>query len=38
MDLRLLGLVLLYIALVLAVVSGANYCYDFYRNTRKQAG
>ena len=38
MDLRLLGLVLLYIALVLAVVSGANYCYDFNRNTRKQAG
>ena len=38
MDLRLLGLVLLYIALVLAVVPGANYCYDFYRNTRKQAG
>ncbi len=38
MDLRLLGLVLLYIALVLAVVSGANYCYDFYRNTRNQAG
>ena len=38
MDLRLLGLVLLYIALVLAVVSGANYCYDFYRNTRKQVG
>ena len=33
-----LGLGLLYAALVLAVVSGANYCYDFYRNTRKQAG
>ena len=38
MDLRLLGLGLLYTALVLAVVSGANYCYDFYRHTRKQAG
>ena len=38
MDLQPLGLALLYVALVLAVVSGSNYCYDFYRNTRKQAG
>ena len=38
MDLQPLGLGLLYAALVLAVVSGSNYCYDFYRNTRKQAG
>ena len=38
MDLQPLGLALLYAALVLAIVSGSNYCYDFYRNTRKQAG
>ncbi len=37
-DLQPLGLALLYAALVLAIVSGSNYCYDFYRNTRKQAG
>ena len=38
MDLQPLGLGLLYTALVLAIVSGSNYCYDFYCNTRKQAG
>lgn len=38
MDLQPLGLALLYAALVLAIVSGSNYCYDFYSNTRKQAG
>jgi len=38
MDLQPLGLALLYAALVLAIVSCSNYCYDFYRNTRKQAG
>jgi len=34
MDLRALGLGLLYAALVLAIVSGINYCYDFYGKTR----
>lgn len=32
-DVQLIGKILLYIALVLAVFSGANYLYDFYRNS-----
>lgn len=32
-DVQLLGKILLYMALVLAVFSGANYMYDFYRNS-----
>lgn len=32
-DVQLVGKILLYMALVLAVFSGANYMYDFYRNS-----
>lgn len=32
-DLQLIGKILLYMALVLAVFSGANYLYDFYKNS-----
>lgn len=37
-DVQYIGKILLYIALVLAVFSGANYLYDFYKNsfTRQQ--
>ncbi|MBQ9407063.1 MAG: CDP-diacylglycerol--glycerol-3-phosphate 3-phosphatidyltransferase [Desulfovibrio sp.] len=31
-----LGIVLLYLALVMAIISGTNYCYDFYRKTRER--
>ena len=34
-DWPYLGTVLLYLALLMAVISGTNYCYDFYRNTRE---
>ncbi|MBQ9453288.1 MAG: CDP-diacylglycerol--glycerol-3-phosphate 3-phosphatidyltransferase [Desulfovibrio sp.] len=33
-DWPALGTVLLYLALIMAVISGTNYCYDFYRYTR----
>lgn len=33
-DPRLIGEILLYLALVLAMISGINYCFDFYRSTR----
>ena len=36
MDPQPIGQVLLYAALVLALISGANYCYDFYRRTRER--
>lgn len=36
MDLSFTGHVLLYVALALAIISGSNYCYDFYRNTRNR--
>ena len=38
MDMRLLGEVLLYLALLLALFSGGRYCYDFYGSTRPAGG
>ena len=36
MDPQPIGQVLLYAALALALISGTNYCYDFYRRTRER--
>ena len=33
-DWPALGMLLLYLALIMAIISGTNYCYDFYRKTR----
>lgn len=30
------GMVLLYLALLMAIISGSNYCFDFYRHTRER--
>lgn len=38
MDLHFLGMGLLYLALLMAVVSGVNYCHGFYRRTRGGSG
>jgi CDP-diacylglycerol--glycerol-3-phosphate 3-phosphatidyltransferase len=38
LDVHLLGTVLLYVALALAVYSGFNYCRDFFRNSCAPCG
>ena len=35
-NLNLIGTVFLYLALLLAVISGVNYCYDYYKFTRNK--